>query len=167
MTASQFGQSIIPLHGAMLALAVRMLADTQDAEDTVQDTLRYLWEKHDDIPTLEYPAAFVLRCVRNRCLDRLRQHSGHHISTTHVDLSVVADNTEADDDNEAIFAGRIEIVMQTIDKMPPNRRDVMKLSLKGMTVASISAELGITESNTRQILSRARRQLRDKLADRY
>lgn len=51
--------------------ANQMLADAALAEEIVDDVIFYLWEHRDDIE-IEYSIrAYLMRAVRNRCLNEL------------------------------------------------------------------------------------------------
>ena len=156
MTASEFQDDILPAYGAMLALATRLLGSRDYGADVVQDVIRGLWEKHSDLVFSGTPAAFAMRCVRNRCVDVLR----HESRTVSLELSVsetLADNV---DDNSEL-ADRIVSLNRSIETLGEPRKSIIRLSMAGHSVREISGRLALTETNVRQLLSRTRRQLKD------
>lgn len=162
MTALEFRNNILPCYGAMLALAERLLHCREDACDTVQDVIRTLWERYE---TLNIPPqsnhAFVLRCVRNRCLDRLRRgHETVSLETT-INGREISDNYFSMREEEDETAQRIEQLLSSIENLPDTRRSVMKMNLAGKSVSEIAEAMALTEANVRQILSRTRKKLRE------
>jgi RNA polymerase sigma-70 factor (ECF subfamily) len=61
-------------HGRVLyALAYRILRDSGDAEDVIQEVFLRVWEKgYTYTPALGSPMAWLVRIARNRAIDRLR-----------------------------------------------------------------------------------------------
>src|SRR5689334_16482383 len=64
-------------HRSMLyGVALRVLHDTGEAEDCVHDTLLRLWQRgHSYTPERGSIAAYLVVCVRNDALTRLRKHT--------------------------------------------------------------------------------------------
>jgi RNA polymerase sigma-70 factor, ECF subfamily len=62
--------------GMLYGVALRVLHDRGDAEDCVHDTLLRLWQRgHAYTPARGSLAAFLVVCVRNEALTRLRKHT--------------------------------------------------------------------------------------------
>lgn len=160
MTASEFKNYILSAYGVMLAVAKRMLHDNDDACDAVQDVLRGLWERRDRLRLPDNPRAFVMRCVRNHCIDILRHPYGS-LSLSSIQLTAVAEPVNME--REIEFEKLLEEVYRVIDRLPDTRKEILKLNIGGMSAKEISEELGLTEANVRQLLSRTRKQIREKI----
>lgn len=155
MTAKEFKTHIVPAYGAMLALARRMLAEAHDdPDDVVQDVFRSLWEKHSEMVLPDNPTAFVLRCIRNRCLDLVRKPV-HTVPIEYADI----DNT-SDDDEAEIFEERLTLISHLINNLGEPRRSILRLNIRGVPTERIALQFKLSEGNVRQILSRTRRELR-------
>lgn len=163
MDALAFKNEILPCYSTMVALAFRMLGDRDDARDTVQDTMRRLWERHETIDIKAGAQAFCLTAVRNACLSHLRCHGKVAVADIE-NASALSDNSAPDLDMIAVQ--QADIVRRAVDMLSEQRRRILRMSLGGMSNKEIALSDGITEANVRQLLSRARSQIREAI-DRY
>ena len=79
-------------------------------------------------------------------------------------LDIALENDEADDDIVKRIDQRdtLEKVVQLMDTLPAIQREALRLrAYSDCSVKEISELLGITTDNTRTLLSRARRQLKE------
>ena len=61
-------------HEQMIALAIALLHDEEEARDTVSDVMERLVKGTLHLP-LERTEAYLMTAVRNQCLDRIRRLS--------------------------------------------------------------------------------------------
>ena len=72
MSSELFKKEILPLRHQLFRVSLRMLDDSEDAEDAVQEVLLKLWSKRDALVTCDNPAAFATTVTKNHCLDKLK-----------------------------------------------------------------------------------------------
>ena len=72
MSSELFKKEILPLRHQLFRVSLRMLDDSEDAEDAVQEVLLKLWSKRDALAACDNPAAFATTVTRNHCLDKLK-----------------------------------------------------------------------------------------------
>ena len=154
MTATEFKNIILPRYGIMLNMANYILKDKDMAYDAVQDVMKQLWEHHGELAVPSNPSSYVLRCVRNRCIDILKQQR----DVTSIDES---DFQSSDDENDELYMERLGAIDESISKLKEPSKSVLLLNLKNVPIAEISALTGLSEVNIRQILSRTRRRLKN------
>lgn len=152
MTATEFNSRIIPMYGAMRATATRILGNSDDGEDAVQDVLKKLWETRKQLSSDVNLAAYVLRAVKNRCIDHLRCQV---IPVSIEDSGMSEQPVEETDEYDRFL--RLDKALSSLDD---KRREVLKLSLDGMKGDDIAERLSMTPANVRQLLSRARKDLK-------
>jgi len=138
----------------MEAVARRILRTPDDAADAVQDVMRKLWERHDEIDIHTNIVAYAVRSVTNRCMDIVRN------SRPITDIESMADIVD-DTENEKIVL--LECLDRAIAALDEPRHTVMTMSLEGYHTVDIARKTGLGEANVRQILSRTRKELRTKL----
>ncbi len=157
MTATEFQTKILPLYGPMRAMAVRMLG-LEEGQDAVQDVIRKLWESHSEIRMVDNVSAYVMRTVKNKCLDILRS------PVVSVSIEEKGDFEIGDDDRFDL--DRLARLDEALESLEERKREVMKLSLAGMKGDDIASRLSMTPANVRQTLSRARNDLKKILTNR-
>ncbi len=139
--------------------AVVLLHDDDLARDIVHDVFASLLEGSLEMTESE---AYLIRAVRNRCLNHLRD-SG---TRERVRNLLFLDNEEYDaeewPDEETI--ARIRSLIET-DLTPQARRVVELRFSSGMKFAGIAAEMGISETAVYRHLRHALEVLRLKLSD--
>jgi RNA polymerase sigma-70 factor (ECF subfamily) len=67
-----FEQQILPASGKMFRFARKILGDSEDAKDVVQDGLLRIWDQRVKLSEIENPEAWGMQVIKNLCLDRLK-----------------------------------------------------------------------------------------------
>lgn len=150
--------TFIRLRNRLQATARRLLADDSAADDALQDAFYKLWERRQSIVSQSQAEGLSVVAVRNTCIDALRR--SNRAAEYPIDQAV-EDVAENDTDNER--AELYESVKAIIDSRLSEREKavITMRDTMGMDFGDIAEELGITEANTRMILSRARKTVRE------
>lgn len=158
MDIRQFNQHILSLSDQLYRLARSVLQDSEMARDAVQELNLKLWEKKDVLDKVENIPGFVMRSMRNLCLDSLRKLkiTDRLPSEMEFDELNPYQQTELRD-----LAGRIT---ELIDRLPELQRTIIRMrDVEGMEIAEIAYITSITENAVSVNLSRARQKIRDKI----
>ncbi len=153
------------LAGEMYGHAVRMLRDTQAAEDVVQETLLAMLqgiERYDGRTSLR---AWGYGILRHKILDALRRRRREPVL---ADVDPERDSfTPAGGWREADFrpwneeAETLRVVEECLDRLPLPQREALELfALEGVPGKEAAEALGVSHANFRQILHRARAAMR-------
>lgn len=158
MNAECFKKMFLPCHRKLYGVAYRLLESAEDAEDVLQEAYLKLWEKREGLAIICNPEAFCVTLVKNMCLDLLRsdkyRKQRQSVELTAADLTLQTETTEAQEE--------AQVVKQLIGQLPDKQRRVVVLrDVKGCTFEEIGRITGLTESNIRVLLSRARKKIRD------
>jgi len=158
VTASEFKQRFIPHSAAMYRTAFRLTANTQEAEDMVQEAFIRLWNRREHIPPTDDLAAYCCAVTHNVCIDARRRHQPD-TSPTLLETLPLTTNHDA---SHAIEARETELLLhEAIDRLPEGQRKVVHMRhIEERSIPEIQAQTGFTASNIRVLLSRARRQLK-------
>ena len=141
-----------PVRDRMYRYAMTLLGDRDEAMDAVQDVSGKLWRMGPAMEKVKNPEAFAMRSVRNFCIDRLRCRK----SVSREMFPEIAYTAEADKWAD------VQLVRMAIGKLPEKQRTVVHLKdIEGFGTDEIAAVLGIQENQTRMILSRARKALKE------
>ncbi|HYW32895.1 MAG TPA: RNA polymerase sigma-70 factor [Gemmatimonas sp.] len=142
--------------------AARILRDLGVAEEITQDVFLELWRRRETLPLESSAGAYLLQSVRNRALNHLRHLQVQQRSVVHIEaLTEPAEHADV-----AVQAGELETAArEAIDALPPRTREVFLLSReRGMRYSEIAELLGVSVKAVEANMSRALRQLRERLA---
>jgi RNA polymerase sigma-70 factor (ECF subfamily) len=161
-----FGE-IVRRHGGRLrALAMRFTGGASEADDIVQETFVSFWRTAGRWQPGGPPlGAYLTRITVNRAIDgdrrrRVRRFFGLEEATEVVDTEPAADERLAN--RRALTA-----VTRDIRLLPARQRAAILLAADGdRSNGDIAAVMGLSEGAVEQLLVRARRTLRMRLAER-
>lgn len=147
----------MPHYRLMLAVALRFLRNQDAAEDAVQDVAEVLWLQREKLKEYRSAQGLCVTAVRNRCISILR----HEKSTLHGDEWVHDTMAEEQTDSQL----KESRMMQFLKELHEPASRVMMLSVKGYTSEEIAEMIGKNPGAVRQIISRARKELRKKFEE--
>lgn len=156
MTKDEFVAKLIPLGNKMRRLANLLVSDDESAKDIVQEVYVKLWNKRSELDHCGNLTGYVIRAVRNACLDHLRKtRPGAGLPD-----DLVSRNYERD--YEQTESGKI--VKELIGKLPDQQRQTIELrDVAGYSFAEIAEALGLSVNHVRVNLSIARKKIREEL----
>ena len=165
MDRQDFEQVVPELRLKLLKIALFYLADEEEAEDVVQDTLLKLWMTRSNINDGKAGMeALGTTIAKNLSIDRLRTIQRHR----HEELP---DNIVHDDSNNA--QTRIEQkenenwIKAVVNNLPDKHRAVLQMRQEEqMEFSEIARIMGTSETSVRVILSRARAKVMEQLKQR-
>jgi len=154
MHPQEFQQRYLPYAERLYRLALLLLNNTQDAEDAVQETFLKIWSRAEKLEGMERPEAYFATTLRHICLNMLR------------DKRPAGELKEADNlPDESVSTDRSDhrdLLTLLLSQLSPKPRQLLTLRLYGnYSTREMAGIIGETEANTRSILSRARRYLRE------
>lgn len=135
----QFEQLFRTEYDRMYRAAYLLLRDKEEARDAVQDVMERLWQ-YGRVPQVESLSHFLLVCVRNQCLNRIRQKtvSPIHDLSTMSTLSATATPTHD--------AELLQLIHRYIDtQLTEQTARVVRMRFDdGLSYNDISRQLGIS-----------------------
>ena len=157
MDADTFKRVFIPYHQKLYRIAYRIVQDAASAEDIVQDTFIKLWNKRDEMQSIDNTEAFAIIILRNTCLDHLRKTKNDRYTDYDTDMpetTSLSKQIEMQDEAEKI--------KYLINKLPDQQRQVMMMKhWDEYSDEEIEQVTGLSAGNIRVILSRARKTIRE------
>jgi RNA polymerase sigma-70 factor, ECF subfamily len=147
----------------MLRLAGRIVTNTEEAEDIVQECFLKVWEKRASIKDNQSFMAWLRRIVINRCYDFLRKEKRKNGSRVDIDAvhNISASLTEEADAriNEEEVS---DILAYLTEGLSPRQKIVYVLSeLEGYSNQEISKSTGMNENAVKSNLHHARKSARE------
>jgi RNA polymerase sigma-70 factor (ECF subfamily) len=141
--------------GLANGLALRILRDTSEAEDVVQEVFVQVWRQADRFdPRRGSPEAWLCTITRTRALDRLRRRA----SRREEPGDTITATTEAPRTEEALA------VRRALEGLSPDQRRALELAYyEGLTQSEIAARLGEPLGTIKTRIRTAMIRLRDVL----
>jgi RNA polymerase sigma-70 factor (ECF subfamily) len=152
MNAREFEKIFHALYLPLGMYALRIVNDTDDAQDIVQDAFVRAWHNiADEGVIVTNIKAYLYRSVRNLAIEFLRQNRRY------CDL----DDVETVSDEDIDLSERDACLWRAVDALPERCREVFLMSKRdGMTGAQIADELGISIKTVENQITKAFRSLR-------
>ncbi len=143
---------------AMFNTSLRIVSDTMEAEDVMQEAFLSAFEKIDTYSGKVSFGAWLKRIVINRSLDVVsKQKAIFEDIDTHYELQEEADNGIGD---KPELENKMNEVKEAINKLPDGYRIILSLYLlEGYDHDEIAEILNISSSTSRSQLSRAKQKL--------
>lgn len=152
-----FKNKILPLRQQLLAVALKMLSETQDAEDAVQETLLKIWNQRDSLDMYDNVATFTTTVCKNLCLDRIRARSRMNeieMQDWQGDAINPYQQLELTDD--------VSLIKNIIQTLPRLQQMIITMKdVDGYEVKEIAEIVGANAESVRVNLSRARKKVRE------
>lgn len=154
-------ERVVREHGAALKRLVAAWERNQPAqEDLLQEILVALWRALPGFRGEASERTFVFRVAMNRALNhRYRRPPSAEPLETASHVADAATTPEA----AAAAAQERTTLLAAVQALPPSLREVVTLSLEGLSGGEIADVLGIRENNVHARLSRARKALQEAL----
>ncbi len=160
-------QKIVEMHqGMVFRLAFRLLCNTEDAKDIVQETFIRVWKNLNKFDVKQKFTTWLYKITSNLCYDRLKSIK-YKINNHAVDLEegnilqpFSSENVESDYINKELIK-RIKILTT---ELTPKQKIVFTLrDLEGLEIDEIIKITGQTAKKIKSNLYLARKQIREKI----
>jgi RNA polymerase sigma-70 factor (family 1) len=119
-------------------------------DELAQDVFVRIWEKRARLTGVETLKAYLFTVTKHVVLNFIRALK---VRRRIKELDETMDGGDNDLENELLFKQYYEIAIQAMEKLPPGRRKVLKMSIDGgLTLDEIAAQLGISRSGVKKQL---------------
>lgn len=153
-----FAQLVERYTGAVYNQAYRMLGNTHDAEDAVQEIFLKAYTRLETFDSSRRFVAWLLTIGSNHCIDRLRRR--RYTWLTLDDVAFWLPSTHPNPERNALDNERRETIQQALQALPEHYRTVMILRYwHDMAYSEIAEITELTESTVKTRLHRGRKML--------
>src|SRR5580765_6766996 len=159
MAVTEWDGATFEAHRPLLfSIAYRMLGSASEAEDVVQDA--WLRARQDEQADVQAPRAYLTTIVTRLCIDHLR--SAERTRMLYPGPWLPEPLAEPNQESLALASSLTTAFLVLLERLTPTERAVFLLrEVFEFDFDEIAKNVGKSETNTRQILSRARGRLRD------
>lgn len=165
MRNDEFKRRFLAFHRTIYRISYAISGNKNDAEDITQEVFEKLWRQRDNLPEIENDEAFVISVTKNLALDRERSRSRYRILPIASETDVGDDGASEKNIDEKEMLQKVEKLMTVL---PASQQTVIRLRhFADLPIPEIAQQMQLTEVNIRQLLSRARRTMKDKIEKIY
>ncbi|MDW8148547.1 MAG: sigma-70 family RNA polymerase sigma factor [Roseiflexaceae bacterium] len=147
------------------ATALRILSNTELAEDIVQETFWRVWRRSTSFTVGRgQVAGWIFGIAHNLCIDELRRQRSRPVTVqSEQDEQTILEQPDLQGDvvNAAIERERRRIILQALAQIPPEQREVLELAYFGGLSQSeiaqrLNSPIGTVKTRTRLALQKMR-----------
>ena len=163
MNLDDFKIEVLPMQDKLFGFSCRLMGDTEDARDIVQEIYVKLWRMREKLHTYNNLEAFAMTMTRNLCLDKIRARR-----TVPYDRPFDGDSSQKPPDEILEVNDAARQAKEIIKHLPEQQRTVIHLrDVEGYEYEEIGEMTGMNVNNVRVVLSRARKRVREELLKIY
>lgn len=164
MAADLFTETYVRLRNVFRTGAGRILGDTEEADDVLQDAFVRLWNKGYRIKHRQEAEALLSRAIRNESIDRLRRRKRRPRTFTDIGMDGELKTLPAEEGSRRKAAEtklrEVEAIIE--NELTPLQRRILRLhEYEGITLEKIAEILEMNPPAVRMQISRARKTIRE------
>jgi len=157
MTQEYFKNTIFIFKDEMYRFAKSFLLSSDEAQDVVQELMMKLWQQKDGLSTYQNIKAYIMRAVKNECLNRLKhevvKQNYSKVQLYRPELYKMEVNNLKDH------------IIAFISQLPEKQKRVIHLKdVEEYEISEISEILEMEENAVRINLMRARNKIKEKIS---
>ena len=160
MSNEEFKKRFLSFHSLIYRISYRILENGDDADDIAQEVYIKLWEQMNNLESIRNDEAFVVTLTKNLSIDWLRKN--HRKTTSVIDNKDIRCENREEERMDA--RDELSNLMKCMSALPKTQQEVIRLRhFADLSIREIAEATRQTETNIRQLLSRARRTMKEKL----
>ena len=142
-----------------------LIKDENAAPDLAQKIFIKLWELNIHFNSIKALTSYLYKAAKNTSINYMKAAK---VERDHIEKFNLDVNHESGLDDSMILSIEEEMIRelhQSIFELPKSQREIMMLSIKGLTVKQVAEKLQISENTVKTQKKRAYASLREKLKD--
>ena len=154
MSLETFNEQVLPLKDKLYRFSLRIVKDSQEAEDVVQDIMIRVWNKREEWTNWSSMEAMCMTMTRNLSIDRTR---GKHRRVGQMPDHYDAPDQAQTPAQQAVSSDMMAFIQEVIDRLPEKQKSIIQLrEIEGYSYKEIAELLNIPLSQVKINVHRAR-----------
>ena len=160
MTVEKFKSELLPKKNKLFRLALFLLKNREEAEDTVQEIYLKLWDMRNTLNKYSNMEAVMMTMTKNRCLDKIKTKREKFGSLNEeINKQPLINPME-----QSIQKDMIKQVKELMERLPEQQKTILHLrDVEGYEYKEIKEITGFELNYIRVNLSRARKSIKESL----
>jgi len=160
MTTEAFKTELLPKKNKLFRLALFLLKNREEAEDTVQEIYLKLWDMKDNLAKYNNIEAVMMTMTRNKCLDKLKAKREKFGSLNEE----INNQPSINPMEQSIQKDMVARVKELMKRLPEQQKTILHLrDVEGYEYKEIKEITGFELNYIRVNLSRARKSIKESL----
>lgn len=155
MTSTEFKKRFLPLYKELYQVAIRILGESCEAQDALQNLFLKLWERRTSLDDVKNDRAYSRQLLKNICIDRWREIEQYK----QENIDNYTDNTADNACNEDELNDKRKFLTTFIKHLHKRHKQIFTLRLRGCTYSEIEKLTGEPAANLRMTVSRLKKEL--------
>lgn len=161
MSIQTFTNEVVPLKDKLYRFALRIVRNTQEAEDVVQEIMVKVWSKRDEWKSWKNMEAMCMTMTRNLAVDRTRNK---HRRTQEIPEGYDMPAEDVSPEQAVSSKDMMHHLQLIIDQLPEKQKSIIQLrDVEGYSYKEIAAMLEISLNQVKINVHRARLFLKKEL----
>ncbi|MTI89579.1 MAG: RNA polymerase sigma factor [Balneolaceae bacterium] len=167
MDTAEFKKHILPFREKLYRIALSLLSDKQEAEDTIQDTYLKLWNMRKQLSEYRSIEALAVTMTKNQCFDKLKSYKHRKQDNTDVGTIPLVGVAPLPDRSTEI-KDKMKVFNQILNSLPEQQKLMVHLrEVEQYEYDEIVEMTGVARGTLRVMLSRARKKIRAEYMKKY
>ena len=151
-------------HAALLGrVAATYEANFHLRQELLQEIFLAVWQALEKFKGESSVKTYVLRVAHNKAITHVAYHAKQPRNDSYCEVDTPQPNQQASTDVQIAQQQQIQTMLKEIRKMPIQTRQVVTMSMEGLSYSEIADACGISSTNTGVILNRARKVLMESI----
>ncbi|TDF35477.1 sigma-70 family RNA polymerase sigma factor [Alteromonadaceae bacterium M269] len=157
-------QETLDKYGALLSrVASTYEANHHLQQELLQEITLAVWQALTRFKGESSEKTYIMRVAHNRAVNHVAYHAKQPKSDTYCEVSEPADNGKASAESTLQKEKQIDSLLVAVRKLPIQTRQIVTLSMEGLSYQEISEVNGVKANNVGVILNRARKTLMEQI----
>lgn len=162
--SSDFSQ-VLQAHSALLGrVAATYEANFHLRQELLQEITFAVWQALEKFNGDSSVKTYILRVAHNKAITHVAYHAKQPRNSRYCEVEAPEPNSQSSTVEQLAQQQQIQKMLQEIRLMPIQTRQVVTMSMEGLSYDEIADACGISNSNAGVILNRARKALMESIA---
>lgn len=155
---------VIKEHAALLGrVAATYEANYHLRQELLQEISLAVWQALEKFKGDSSLKTYVLRVAHNKAITHVAYHAKQPRNDSYCEVEAPEPNSQNTTDEQLAQQQQVQYMLKEIRNMPIQTRQVVTMSMEGLSYDEIADACGISSSNAGVILNRARKVLMESI----